>query len=121
MNQLRAAGIALPLAQAMTGWAAIFHVMEEPFSPFVIGFTAAALAVTLRGAMDSRDRAVNCFAAGMLTTGLFAGSLLDAGLLLWVGRPGGPGLPTTTLLLLAASVLFVTAGAFYWVHRPEEG
>ena len=98
---------------------ALYHAVEFGPSPFVLGFGIAALAVTLRKSNGSRRQAMNCFAAGMLATSIFAGSALDAGLLVWTGRPGGPGLPPSVLLLLAASVLFVTAGAFHWVHEGE--
>lgn len=119
MNRLRAAGLALVLGQALTAWGAIMHVVAGGLSPFVPGFAVAAVAVTLRKTDGNRARAGGAFAAGMLTTSIFAGSLLDAGLLLWGGWPDGSGLPASTLLLLGASILFVMAGAFYWTMDPE--
>lgn len=120
MNRGRAAGLALVLGQAVTAWGAVMHVAAGGISAFVPGFSVAALAVTLRKVDGHRARAEGAFAAGMLTLSLFVNALVDPGLPPWFAGPNAPGMPASALLLLAASVLFVMAGAFYWTMSREE-
>lgn len=122
MRRTFPAHVARLLGQATTAWALAYHLLDGdlgPSSPFVLGFGVAALAVTLRRAEGGTAPAVACFAAALLTGGLVAGWVVDAGLVLIGMGPSG-GVPTGYLLLMVASVLFVTAGAFFWIRRGED-
>lgn len=120
-SRLLAAKSAQALAQALTGWGILAHLAGWPeVSPFVVLFALTALAVPLRRSADDRGAAVACFSAGLLTGGLVVTEVWLAGLDLLLGGLGGFSLGAFEMLLLAASVLFAFAGAFFWIGRTGE-
>ena len=112
----RSSGIA---AQALTAWAL---VLLTPSGNWISGvFLFTALIVPFRTDGTHRDRAISNFSSGLVLWGVLTTHALDSLLDRFRGGSGTPLLAPFDLLLLTATVLFVFAGAFYWVGREERG
>ena len=110
----RSSGI---LAQALTAWAL---VMLIPSGNWISGvFLLTALLVPFRTDGTHRDRAISNFSSGLVLWGVLATHALDSLLDRFLRGSAGPILTPLHLLLLTATVLFVFAGAFYWIHRND--
>ena len=114
----RSSGI---LAQALTAWALVMLMPSGNWISALFLFTA--LIVPFRTDGTLKDRAISNFSSGLVVWGVLTTQALDR---LFDGfLRGGPSplLTPHDLLLLTATVLFVFAGAFYWIHRddPAEG
>ena len=125
-NKIMSARLAQGLAGGLCGWALLVHVLRWPHvSPFILAFSGIALLLSLKSYADHHARAVACFAAGMLVSSVILTRILVV--LFWLLLRGiwrGGMTVTLTLedqLLFVASVLFVFAGAFFWVasKSPE--
>jgi hypothetical protein len=119
-SRLLSAKLAQALAQALTGWAVLAHLFgSSEISPFVVFFAVTAVAVPMKRAVGDRAAAVACFSSGLLTSGLVVTEVLTAGFDFVLGGFGGFSIGLFEMLLLAASVLFAFAGAFYWIGQAE--
>ena len=113
--RLIGAHTAQALAQALSVWALLAVWLQ---SGWVSGFVLlAALVVPLRTDGSARDRAVSNFASGLLVWGILSARLLDSFLDTLIWGPGETVLTTLNLILLTTTVLYVFAGAFFWVER----
>ena len=121
LNRLPIAGpLAQILAQTLTSWALLAHVVAWPrISVWVVVPLVAALVVPFRHAGTFRDRARANFAAAVVASGILWWELLLGGLDGLLGG-GGPALGPVALLLLAATVLFTLAGGLFWLRRGED-
>lgn len=107
-----AARLAQMLAQTLTGWALLIHVMGGEVSVFTVAFAVTAFSLPLRHDGSLRDQAKNCFSASLVLASLI-------GLEFMMSLLGG-GLATEALLLLTATVLFSLAGGLYWIRRDDD-
>lgn len=107
-----AAQAALVLAQALTAWALLVHLVGGHPDVLTVGFGLAAFLVPLRHNGTSRDRAKTCFSASLALTTVIAFRLI-------MELMGG-GMSSATMLFLTATVLFSLAGGLYWVRRDQE-
>lgn len=107
------------LAQTLTSWALLAHVVAWPDVSIWVGVPLlAAIVVPFRHDGTPRDRAVANFAAAVVASGILWWELLLGGL---DGLLGGTG-PTfgpVALLLLVSTVLFALAGGLFWIRRHE--
>ena len=110
----RSSGIA---AQALTAWALVMLTPSGNWISWVFLFTA--LIVPFRTDGTYRDRAISNFSSGLVLWGVLTTHALDSLLDRFLSGSGSPLLAPFDLLLLTAMVLFVFAGAFYWVEREE--
>ena len=110
----RSSGIA---AQALTAWALVMLIPSGNWISGVFLFTA--LVVPFRTDGTHRDRAISNFSSGLVLWGVLATHALDSLLDRFLRGSVSPLLTPLDLLLLTATVLFVFAGAFYWIHRNE--
>ncbi len=105
------------LAQALTVWALFGMLLQGGWVSCVV--LLAALLVPFRTDGSAGDRAVCNFSSGLLVWGVLIarlyGSFLDA--IIW--GPGETVVTTFNLTLLTMTVLYVFAGAFFWVEREE--
>ena len=104
------------LAQALTAWALVFVLASGSLFSGCLLFTA--LLVPFRSNGRDRDRAVSNFSSGLLLWGVLLTHVLESLLGRLSGSPA-PVLSPQNLLLLTATVLFVFAGAFFWVERED--
>lgn len=107
------------LAQTLTSWALLAHVVAWPdVSVWVAVPLLAAIVVPFRHDGTPRDRALANFAAAVVASGILWWEVLLGGL---DGLLGGTG-PTfgpVALLLLVSTVLFALAGGLFWLRREE--
>lgn len=115
----RGGALAQILAQTLTSWALLAHVVAWPdVSIWVAVPLVAAIVVPFRHDGTPRDRALANFAAAVVASGILWWELLLGGL---DGLLGGTG-PTfgpVALLLLVSTVLFAVAGGLFWIRRRE--
>ena len=104
--------LAQMIAQALTGWALLIHVMGGEISVFTVAFAVTAFALPLRHDGSARDKATSCFGASLVLASLL-------GLTLMMSLLGG-GLSTEDMLLLTATVLYSLAGGLYWIRRDDD-
>ena len=110
----RSSGI---VAQALTAWAL---VMSMPSGNWISGvFLFTALVVPFRTDGTRRDRAISNFSSGLVLWGVLTTHALDSLLDKFLRGSASPLLTPFDLVLLTATVLFVFAGAFYWIHRND--
>jgi len=107
-----AAWLAQLIAQTLTGWALMVHVMGGHISIFTVAFAVTAFVLPLRHDGSARDKATNCFGSSLALAGLL-------GLTLMMSLLGG-GLTTEDVLLLTATVLYSLAGGLYWIRRDDD-
>ncbi len=107
-----AARLAQMLAQTLTGWALLIHVMGGEISVFTVAFAVTAFSLPLRHDGSFRDQAKNCFSASLVLASLI-------GLELMMSLLGG-GLAPEDLMLLTATVLFSLAGGLYWIRQDDD-
>jgi len=118
-ERLLAGGIAQTLAQALTAWAMIVHLIGWPdVSIWVITFLFVAIVVPFRHDGSLRDRAASNFGAGIMIAGFLGWDLIAGGMEGILGGAGF-GIPAEALMTLAATVLFVVAGTMFWLMRDE--
>ena len=104
------------LAQALTVWVFFGLLLEGSRTSVVL---LAALIVPFRTDGTPGDRAVGNFASAMLVWGMLMARLYGS---FWDNVIWGPGetvVTTFNLTLLTMTVLYVFAGAFFWVDREE--
>lgn len=113
----RAARSSSIAAQALTAWAL---VMLIPSWNWISGvFLLTALLVPFRTDGTHRDRAISNFSSGLVLWGVLSTHALDSLLDRFLRGGVGQILTPLHLLLLTATVLFMFAGAFYWIHRDD--
>ena len=113
----RAARLSGIMAQALTAWALVMLIPSWNWISAVLLLTA--LLVPFRTDGTNRDRAISNFSSGLVLWGVLTTHALDSLLDRFLSGSGSPLLAPLDLLLLTAMVLFVFAGAFYWVEREE--
>ena len=111
----RSSGI---LAQALTAWALVMLVPSGGWITGLLLFTA--LIVPFRTNGTRRDRAISNFSSGLVLWGVLTTHALDSLLDRFLRGSGSPLLTAVDLVLLTATVLFVFAGAFYWLEREAK-
>ena len=114
-GQKRAARWSGILAQALAAWALVFTVISGSW--LSSAFVLKAMVVSFRTDGTHKDRAISNFSSGIAIWSVLAPSMLY-GFIDKVGG-GGPVMTASHWLMLAATVLFVFAGAFYWIHKDE--
>ena len=108
------------LAQTLTSWALLAHVVAWPDVSVWVGVPLlAAIVVPYRHDGTLRDRALVNFAAAVVTSGILWWEILLGGLDRLLGGTG-PAFGPVALLLLTATVLFVLAGGLFWVRREDD-
>ncbi len=116
---LVAGGLAQVLAQVLTAWTLVAHVAGWPeVSIWVVTFLVAAIVVPFRHDGSLKDRAAGNFGAGLVISGFLWWEIIAGGL---EGVLGGAGftLGAEAMMMLAATVLFIVAGAMFWLMREE--
>jgi len=117
VGRLVAAKAAQSLAQALTVWALFGLLLEGGWTSCVV--LLAALLVPFRTDGSAGDRAVGNFASALLVWGILIARLYGVFLDTIIWGPGETMLTTFNLMLLTMTVLYVFAGAFFWVEREE--
>ena len=108
------------LAQTLTSWALLAHVVAWPDVSVWVGVPlVAAIAVPFKHDGTRRDRALVNFAAAVVVSGILWWELLLGGLDGLLGGTG-PRLGPVALLLLASTVLFALAGGLFWLRREDD-
>ncbi len=106
------------LAQGLTVWALFGMSLQGVTGTSVL--LLVALLVPFRSDGSAGDRAVGNFASGILAWGVLVkrlyGSFLDT--IIW--GPGETVVTTFNLTLLTMTVLYMFAGAFFWVEREQK-
>ena len=94
--------------------------MSIPAGDWISGlFLFTALIVPFRTDGTHRDRAISNFSSGLVLWGVLSTHALDSLLDRVLRGSGSPLLTSFGLVVLTATVLFVFAGAFYWIHRDD--
>lgn len=111
-------------AQATTVWALMMvwlgASVTDPVGPLI--FTAlfvVALILPMRHDGSARDRAISNFGAGLVIWSVTAWGLL-VGLFGYLLTGRGNPITPQQMLLLTATVLYMFAGAFFWVRARGE-
>jgi len=118
-ERLLAGGLAQGLGQALTAWALLAHLTGWPeVSIWVVAFLLAAILVPFRHDGSLKDRATGNFGAGIVIAGFLGWEIIIDG---FEGVLGGNGfvLRAESMMMLAATVLFVVAGTMFWLMRDE--
>jgi hypothetical protein len=105
------------LGQVLTACTLVVHVAAWPdVSIWVVSSLFAAMLVPFRHDGSLLDRATSNFGAGLVIAGFMWWEVIMGGL---EGIAGGNGFTLTAqaLMMLAATVLFTTAGAMFWLMR----
>jgi hypothetical protein len=110
----RSSGI---LAQALTAWALVMLIPSGNWISGVFLFTA--LIVPFRTDGTRKDLAISNFSSGLVVWGVLTTQALDSLLDRVLRGSASPLLTPHDLLLLTATVMFVFAGAFYWIQRDD--
>ena len=115
-----AAPLAQILAQTLTSWALLAHVVAWPDVSVWVGVPlVAAIVVPFRHDRTLHDRALANFAAAVVASGILWWEILLGGLDGLLGGTG-PTLGPVALLLLASTVLFALAGGLFWLRREDD-
>jgi len=117
VGRLVAAKVAQSVAQALTVWALLGLFLESGWTSCVL--LLAALLVPFRTDGSARDRAAGNFASALLVWGILIARLYGVFLDTIIGEPGDTMLTTFNFILLTMTVLYVFAGAFFWVEREK--
>ena len=104
-------------AQALTVWALFGLFIEGGRTTCVV--LLAALLVPFRTDGSAGDRAVGNFASALLVWGILIARLYGLFLDTIIWGPGETMYTTFNLALLTMTVLYVFAGAFFWIEREE--
>lgn len=105
------------LGQAVAGWGLLAHVAQwDDASVWVITPLVAAIAVPFRHDGSLKDRATSNFGAAIVVAGILIWEVALGGI-----GSGGLAFGLVATLMLVATVLFCTAGAFFWVLREGNG
>jgi len=119
MGRVKGAVLAQAMAQALTAWTLLIHLMRWPdVSPIALASLLGAAVVPFRHDGSPKDRAAGVFGAGLLVTACLFWEIIFGGLG-WLSG-GEARLGVEVLLMLVASVLFSLAGGMYWTLREDE-
>ena len=113
----RAARLSGIMAQALTAWALVMLIPSWNWISAVL--LLAALLVPFRTDGTNRDRAISNFSSGLVLWGVLSTHALDGLLDRLLHGGASPILTSLHLIMVTATVLFVFAGAFYWIHRDD--
>ena len=125
-RQRLAAQLAQGAAQALTAWALlaawVSHFQSAPGGLVMLSLLlVVALSLPARMKRLDRDRAISNFTSGLLIWSLLAWGLPLSLIEFALGGYTGLPLSTQQTLMLVATVLYMFAGAFFWIlGRNEE-
>ena len=101
-------------AQLLTAWALALAILSRPAldltTIFVMAYTLLAVVLPFRHDGTPRDRAVACFAAGMVLVSALGFQMV--GIVV-----GGFRMTPTQWSVLGAVVLYSLAGTLHWIRR----
>jgi hypothetical protein len=115
-----AAQLAQVAAQALTAWALLVvwvtHFRTAPGGLVMLSLLlVVALSLPARMKRLDRDRAISNFTSGLLIWSVLAWGLLLSLIDFALGGYTGFPLSTQQTLMLVATVLYMFAGAFFWI------